>query len=181
MEFIPTKFKDAWLIKPKVFQDERGFFLETYSKRIFQEKDIKIDFVQDNHSMSVKKGVLRGIHFQKPPHVQTKLVRVTKGSVYDVIVDLRKKSPTFGQWEGFTLSADNFLILFVPKGFGHGFCTLEENTEFLYKVDDFYAPEADSGIIWNDPTLAIDWPVEKPILSDKDSLLLKFSEIQSPF
>lgn len=181
MEFVPTKFEDAWLIKPQVFQDKRGFFLETYSKRVFEEKGIDIDFVQDNHSMSFAKGVLRGIHFQKPPHAQTKLVRVTKGSVYDVIVDIRKNSPTYGQWEGFTLSADNFLILFVPKGFGHGFCTLEENTEFLYKVDEFYAPETDSGIIWNDPTLAINWPIKEPILSDKDKSLLKFSEVQSSF
>lgn len=181
MEFTPTKFKDAWLIKPKVFQDERGFFLEFYSKKVFDEQGLVVDFVQDNHSMSVAKGVLRGIHFQKPPHAQTKLVRVTKGSVYDVIVDLRKDSPTFGQWEGFTLSAENFLMLLAPKGFGHAFCTLENNTEFMYKVDEFYAPESDSGIIWNDPTLKIDWPIKEPILSDKDKILQKFSDLESPF
>ena len=181
MEFAPTKFKGAWLIKPRVFQDERGFFLETYSQRVFGEKGINIDFVQDNHSMSVTKGVLRGIHFQKPPHAQTKLVRVTKGSVYDVIVDLRKNSTTYGQWEGFNLSADNFLMLLIPKGFGHGFCTLEENTEFLYKVDEFYAPESDSGIIWNDPTLAINWPVTDPVLSEKDSNLQTFKNLRTPF
>lgn len=181
MEFIPTKFKDAWLIKPKVFQDNRGFFLESYSKKVFSEHGISADFLQDNHSMSVAKGVLRGIHFQKPPHAQTKLVRVVRGSVYDVIVDLRKDSPTYGQWEGFTLSAENFQILYVPKGFGHAFCTLEDNTEFLYKVDEFYAPESDSGLIWDDSTLAIDWPIEEPILSDKDKLLQKFSDLDSPF
>jgi dTDP-4-dehydrorhamnose 3,5-epimerase len=181
MEFIPTKFKDAWLIQPKVFQDNRGFFLESYSKRIFDEHGISADFVQDNHSMSVNKGVLRGIHFQKPPHAQAKLVRVVKGSVYDVIVDLRKDSETYGQWEGYTLSAENFSTLFVPRGFGHGFCTLEDNTEFLYKTDNFYAPEADAGIIWNDPTLKIDWPIKEPVLSEKDKLLPEFPSFNSPF
>jgi len=181
MEFVPTKFKDVWLIKPKVFQDKRGFFLESFSQKVFQEKGIEIDFVQDNHSLSVNKGVLRGIHFQLPPHAQTKLVRVVSGSVYDVIVDLRRKSSTFGQWEGFNLNADNFLMLLVPKGFGHAFCTLESNTEFLYKVDEFYTPKLDSGIIWNDPTLAIDWPVKIPILSKKDKKLQFFKDFQSPF
>jgi len=181
VEFIPTKFKDAWLIKPKVFQDQRGFFFESYSQKVFKEHGIEADFVQDNHSMSVKKGVLRGIHFQKPPYVQAKLVRAARGSVYDVIVDLRKDSRTYGQWEGYTLSAENFLMLFVPKGFGHSFCTLEENTEFLYKTDNFYAPESDAGIIWNDPELGIDWPIEDPILSDKDKALPKMADSKSLF
>jgi len=181
MEFIATKFEGAWLIKPKVFQDNRGFFFESYSKKVFQEQGIDADFVQDNHSMSVKKGVLRGIHFQRPPHAQTKLVRVVRGSVYDVIVDLRKNSPTYGQWEGYTLIADNFLTLFVPRGFGHGFCTLENKTEFLYKVDEFYSPECDSGIIWDDPTLNIDWPTQRPIISEKDKALLRFTDFSSPF
>jgi len=181
MEFIPTKFESAWLIKPKVFKDNRGFFLESYSKRVFQEHGIDAEFLQDNHSMSTNKGVLRGIHFQKPPHAQAKLVRVVKGSVYDVIVDLRKNSPTYGQWEGYTLTADNFLMLFVPQGFGHAFCTLEDKTEFLYKVDEFYSPECDAGIIWNDSNLNINWPVREPILSEKDGALPKFSEFESPF
>lgn len=181
MEFIPTKFKDAWLVKPKVFQDHRGFFLESYSRKVFAEHGINADFVQDNHSMSVSKGVLRGIHFQLPPNEQAKLVRVVKGLVYDVIVDLRKDSPTFGQWEGYTLSAENFLMLFIPRGFGHGFCTLEDNTEFLYKTDNFYAPESDAGIFWDDPDLAIDWPIKEPILSDKDKALPKLAEFDSPF
>lgn len=181
MEFIPTKLGGAWLIKPQIFQDERGFFLESYSQRVFEEKGLKVNFVQDNHSMSVKKGVLRGIHFQKPPYAQAKLVRVIKGSVYDVIVDLRKDSPTFGQWEGFTLSADNFQILLVPRGFGHAFCTLEDNTEFLYKTDNFYAPEADAGIIWSDPTLKINWPVADLILSEKDKALPYFKDFVTPF
>lgn len=176
MEFIKTKLQGAFLIKPKVFSDQRGFFLESYSSRVFKEHGIEADFVQDNHSLSVAKGVLRGIHFQNPPYEQAKLVRVIKGLVFDVIVDLRKDSPTFGLWEGFELSAQNFLMLFVPRGFGHAFCTLEENTEFCYKVDNFYAPEADSGIIWDDPTLKITWPIENPILSEKDSNLPFFGK-----
>ncbi len=168
MEFQKTTLKDAFLVKSQVFQDERGFFLENYSKQKFQAAGIEVDFVQDNHSLSVKKGVLRGLHFQKGSDAQAKLVRVTKGAVYDVIVDLRKDSPTFGKWEGFTLTAENFLMLFVPRGFAHGFCTLEENSEFQYKCDNFYVPQSEGGVIWNDPTLKIDWPVENPILSEKD-------------
>jgi dTDP-4-dehydrorhamnose 3,5-epimerase len=176
MEFIQTELKDAWLIKPKVFRDERGFFLESYSKKVFQEKGIDCDFIQDNHSLSVAKGVLRGVHFQREPMAQAKLVRVIRGKVFDAIVDLRPDSPTFGRWQGFELSAENFLLLFVPRGFGHGFCTLEENTEFVYKVDNYYSPEHDSGIVWNDPDLKIDWPVENPILSEKDKNLGSFKE-----
>jgi dTDP-4-dehydrorhamnose 3,5-epimerase len=181
MEFTKTSLKDAYLIKPEVFRDVRGFFLETYSKKLFEENGISADFVQDNHSLSAKKGVLRGFHFQLPPNEQAKLVRVTKGGVYDVIVDIRKNSPTFGKWEGFELSADNFQMLFVPRGFAHAFLTLEENTEFVYKVDNFYAPESDSGITWNDPTLNVDWPIKDPILSEKDSKLQKFKDFNSPF
>jgi len=181
MEFIKTTLKDAYLIKPKVFRDERGFFLEFYSKKMFEEQGIRADFVQDNYSLSVKKGVLRGLHFQNPPNEQAKLVRVTKGSVYDVIVDIRKNSETYGKWEGFELSAENFQMLFVPRGFAHAFVTLEDNTEFMYKVDSFYAPESDSGLIWNDSDLAIDWPVKDPVLSEKDSKLQYFKNFNSPF
>ncbi len=183
MEFQKTTLKDAYLIKPKVFQDERGFFLESYSQKEFEQAGIKADFVQDNHSMSVNKGVLRGLHFQLSPHTQAKFVRVVKGSVYDVIVDLRKDSPTFGKWEGFNLSAENFQMLYVPRGFAHAFCTLEDNTEFLYKTDNFYAPQSDSGLIWNDPTLKINWPIENPILSEKDQKAQTFEEFikNNPF
>lgn len=176
MEFIQTELKDAWLIKPKVFRDDRGFFLESYSKKVFQEKGIDCDFIQDNHSLSVAKGVLRGVHFQRGPMAQAKLVRVIRGKVFDAIVDLRPESPTFGHWQGFELSAENFLLLFVPRGFGHGFCTLEENTEFVYKVDNYYSPEHDSGIVWNDPDLKIAWPVENPVLSEKDRNLGSFKD-----
>jgi dTDP-4-dehydrorhamnose 3,5-epimerase len=181
MEFKETIFRDAWLIKPPVYQDNRGFFLEFYSKKKFEDKNIYVNFVQDNHSMSVQKGVLRGLHYQTPPFTQAKLIRVIKGSVYDVIVDIRKKSPTYGKWQGFTMSAENFEMLFVPKGFLHGFITLEDNTEFMYKVDQFYEPSSDAGIIWNDPVLGIEWPVSEPTLSDKDQKLPGFTNFETPF
>jgi len=181
MEFIKTKFEDAWIVKPQVFEDERGFFLESYSKRSFKKAGIVAGFVQDNHSKSTKAGVLRGLHFQNPNETQAKLVRVTQGKVYDVIVDLRKKSKTFGLWEGFELSAQNFLMLFVPRGFAHGFLTLEDNTEFEYKCDNFYVSESEAGIIWNDPDLKIDWPIKKPILSEKDLKASFFKDLESPF
>jgi dTDP-4-dehydrorhamnose 3,5-epimerase len=181
MEFIPAKLKGAYIIIPRVYQDSRGFFLESYNQRIFQEQGIENEFAQDNHSLSVEKGVLRGLHFQRPPHTQAKLVRVTRGAVFDVIIDLRKDSPTFGQWESFKLSAENFKMLFVPRGFAHGFVTLEPGTEFQYKCDNLYAPESDAGIIWNDPDLGIEWPLDAPILSEKDSALPPMKEIDNPF
>ncbi len=181
MEFTETGLKGAYIVKPKVFRDERGFFLEPYSEKVFAENGINARFVQDNHSMSVPKGVLRGIHFQLPPHEQAKLVRVTKGRVFDVIVDLRKDSPTFGKGESFELSADNFEMLFIPRGFGHAFLTLEDNTEFMYKVDNPYAPESESGIIWNDPDLAINWPIKNPILSEKDGKLPTLKNLSAYF
>lgn len=181
MEIIKTKLNDLLLIKPRVFQDNRGFFLESYSQKTFSEAGIATEFFQDNHSMSVVKGVVRGLHFQLSPKTQTKLVRVTRGAVYDVAVDLRKESSTYGKWEGFELTAENFHMLYIPQGFAHGFCTLEENTEFLYKNDNFYAPELEGGILWNDPTLNIPWPVENPVISDKDRELPMFSDFKSPF
>ena len=181
MKFIETSLKGAYLIKPKVFRDERGFFLEFWNEKVFAENGIDAKFVQDNHSLSLKKGVLRGLHFQLSPNAQAKLVRVTRGKVYDVIVDLRKNSETFGKWKGFELSAENFEMVFVPRGFAHGFVTLEDNTEVIYKVDNIYAPDHDSGIIWNDPTLDIDWPIKNPILSEKDSNLQNFKDFNSPF
>ena len=181
MEFVETSLKGAYLIKPKVFRDERGFFVESWNEKVFAENGIDAKFVQDNHSMSANMGVLRGLHFQLPPNAQAKLVRVTRGKVYDVIVDLRKDSQTYGKWESFELSADNFNMLFVPRGFAHAFLTLEDNTEFMYKVDNFYAPESDSGIIWNDPDLNIDWPIKEPTLSEKDGKLQYFKDFESPF
>lgn len=179
--FAPTSLKDAFLVRPKVFQDERGFFTETYNSKRFADHGLTAEFVQDNHSLSRSKGVLRGFHCQLPPYAQTKLVRVARGSVYDVILDLRKDSPTYGQWEGFILSAENFLQLYIPKGFAHAFCTLEEDTEFLYKVDEFYAPDSDGGIVWNDPGLDVNWPVAEPIISSKDEKLPRFQDFKNPF
>ncbi len=181
MEFQKTSLKDVFLIKPEVFGDNRGFFMESYSKKKFEEVGIKNDFIQDNHSKSEKKGVLRGLHFQTAPHTQAKLVRVTKGSVYDVIVDLRKDSETFEKWEGFELSAENFLMLYVPRGFAHGFCTLEDDTEVLYKADDFYDPSSEGGLAWNDPDLKINWPVDAPILSERDKEWPNLKDLNNPF
>jgi len=183
MKFAKTDLKDVFLITPQVFQDERGFFLESYSKKKFQENGIKAEFVQDNHSKSLKKGTLRGLHFQLPPYTQAKLVRVIKGKIFDVVVDLRKNSPTFGKWQGFELSYKNFLILFVPRGFAHGFCTLEDEVEVEYKCDNFYWPQSDSGLIWNDSMLKINWPVDNPILSEKDKRQQSFTDFtrNNPF
>ena len=169
MNIIKTKFEDAILIEPKVFGDHRGFFTEIYNKEMFQQNGIDMDFIQDNHSLSQQPGTLRGMHYQLNDKAQTKLVRVTRGAIYDVIVDIRKGSPTYGEWQGFILSADNKRQLLVPKGFAHGFCTIVENTEVQYKVDELYSPEHDRGIAWNDPTLNIDWPFNNPVLSDKDT------------
>jgi dTDP-4-dehydrorhamnose 3,5-epimerase len=181
MKIEKTTLRGAYLIKPRVFDDERGFFMENYSEKKFKEAGIEARFVQDNHSMSVSKGVLRGLHYQKPPYSQAKLVRVTRGAVYDVIVDLRKDSPTYGKWEGFELSAKNYYMLFVPKGFAHGFCTLEDYTEFQYKCDNFYDPKSEGAIIWNDSDLKIYWPIENPILSEKDKKAQLFKDFNSPF
>ncbi|NTW27523.1 MAG: dTDP-4-dehydrorhamnose 3,5-epimerase [Candidatus Moranbacteria bacterium] len=181
MEFEKTTLEGAYLITLRVFDDERGFFTETYSQKEFKENGIDANFVQDNHSMSVTKGVLRGLHYQLPPHAQAKLVRVTKGAAYDVIVDLRKESPTFGKWEGFELTDNNHRMLFVPRGFAHGFCTLEDYTEFQYKCDNNYAPESEGSIMWNDEDLKIFWPIVDPILSGKDAKAQTFKDFVSPF
>lgn len=182
MQVSQTSIPGLLLITPKVFQDQRGFFFESYNADKLANQGVpRFDFMQDNHARSESPGVLRGLHFQTPPMAQTKLVRVTSGRVYDVVVDLRKGSPTFGKWEGFELSADNFLQLLVPKGFAHGYLTLEPGTEFLYKVDAPYSPDNDAGIIWNDPDLAIPWPEKAPQLSDKDTKLPLMREFDSPF
>jgi dTDP-4-dehydrorhamnose 3,5-epimerase len=181
MEFIQTSLPGVVLIKPDVHADNRGFFLESYTQSKFAAAGISTVFVQDNHSLSVEKGVLRGLHFQTPPYAQCKLIRATRGAIYDVVVDVRVSSPSYGKWLGFELSAANFHMLFVPAGFAHGFCTLIENTEVQYKVDNLYAPANDSGIRWNDPDLKIEWPVKNPILSKKDGGLQFFKSFVSPF
>lgn len=186
MERIDTGLEGLFAIKPKVFRDERGFFLETFRDSFIHEHFGDVRFVQDNHARSERPGVLRGLHFQLPPATQAKLVRVTRGAVYDVAVDLRVGSPTYGKWYGIELSADNFLQLFVPKGFAHGYMTLAPGTEFEYKVDAYYAPDRDAGIAWNDPDLGIDWPLGDSgsaglVLSDKDKTLPRLQDFSSPF
>ncbi|MGG1877262.1 dTDP-4-dehydrorhamnose 3,5-epimerase [Paenibacillus cisolokensis] len=168
MNITPLKLADAYLIEPVVHGDHRGFFMESYNESVLAAHGITYNFVQDNQSLSAEPGVLRGLHYQLNPKAQTKLIRVLTGAIYDVIVDIRKGSPTFGQWVGVILSEYNKRQLLVPKGFAHGFCTLVPNTQVLYKVDEYYSPEHDRGILWNDPALGIDWPVSNPVLSDKD-------------
>ncbi len=166
---IETGIKDLIVIEPTVFGDSRGFFMESYSKKDFSEIGIESEFVQDNHSKS-KKGVLRGLHFQTK-YTQGKLVRVTAGAVLDIAVDLRKDSPTFGKYFLIELTADNKKMFYIPSGFAHGFLTLEDNTEFQYKCTDYYAPEFDSGILWNDSDIGIEWNFEKYGLSENVILL----------
>lgn len=167
MQVIPTAVKDALILEPKVFGDARGFFMESWNRRGFAALGLDVDFVQDNHSRS-QQSVLRGLHYQiKQP--QGKLVRVVSGAVFDVAVDLRKSSPTFGRWAGVVLSAENQRMFWVPPGFAHGFLTLSESADFLYKATDYYAPEHERTLLWNDPALAIDWPLTSaPLLAAKD-------------
>ncbi|MDN5345664.1 MAG: dTDP-4-dehydrorhamnose 3,5-epimerase [Petrotoga sp.] len=176
MEIKEFKLKGVFeiILNPNI--DERGFFMRVYDKKLMQEFGVKNDWVQENHSRSEKKSIIRGLHFQFPPFEETKLIRCIRGSVLDVFVDLRKKSPTFGKWDSIILSEENKKMVLVPRGFAHGFCTLTEISEVLYKVDNYYAPEYEGGIIWNDPDLNIKWPVEQPILSEKDKNNITFKE-----
>lgn len=180
-DFTAAKIDGAMIIEPSVYGDARGFFMETYNKKEFANAGINVDFVQDNHSLS-QKNVLRGLHFQTV-NPQDKLVRVIRGEVYDVAVDIRKDSSTFGQWQGVLLSAENKRQFFIPRGCAHGFAVISDTAEFVYKCSDFYTPEGEGGIIWNDPTLAIDWAkyidIEKVILSDKDKKYPTFKEYKS--
>ncbi len=168
------------LIEPKIFSDERGYFYETYSVQKFKDLGIDADFVQDNQSFS-SKGTLRGLHFQKPPYAQAKLVRVIKGKVIDIAVDIREGSKTYGTFEMVELSEENHLQFFIPIGFAHGFITLEKDTIFCYKCSNYYNKESEGGILWSDPSLHIDWGSEKPRVSDKDLLLPTLENFKSPF
>ncbi len=183
MEIVELAIPDVKIVKPKKFGDHRGFFSETYNKSVLEQAGIDLDFVQDNHSLSAERGTIRGLHFQIPPFAQDKLVRVVKGAIFDVAVDLRRHSPTFGKHISATLSADDWNQILVPIGFAHGFCTLEPDTEVIYKVTNYYSPENDYGILWNDPELAIEWPIniEEAVLSDKDKRQPTFSELEYPF
>jgi dTDP-4-dehydrorhamnose 3,5-epimerase len=176
MKITPTRIPDVLLIEPNVFGDERGFFMETYHAQKYAEHGIAESFVQDNHSRS-SKGVLRGLHYQleKP---QGKLVRVVTGAVFDVAVDIRQGSPTFGEWVGYELSDSNHLQVYIPPGFAHGFCVLSETADFLYKCTDFYAPETEHGIQWNDPAIGIEWPGQDFVISEKDQGNKALSEMQ---
>lgn len=168
MKFMETELKGVYIVEPQVFGDNRGFFMESWSERAFAERGLHYHFVQDNHSSSAVKGTLRGIHFQRGEKAQAKLVRCTRGAVLDVAVDLRPSSPMYKKWVAVELSADNKRQLLIPRGFGHGFLTLTDDVEFLYKADNPYAPEADGGIRWNDPELGVEWGVKTPVLSEKD-------------
>lgn len=179
----PTAIPDVKIITPRRFADERGFFSEVHNRMRFDEAGLSLDFVQDNHSLSVKTGTIRGLHFQSPPFAQDKLVRVVRGRIIDVAVDLRRSSPTYGQHVAVELSAENWRQLLVPIGFAHGFCTLEPNTEVLYKVTGYYSAAHDHGLAFDDPALAIAWPVapEEAILSDKDRKHPRLADLPAYF
>jgi dTDP-4-dehydrorhamnose 3,5-epimerase len=182
MKVLETTLSGVKIIEPKVFGDHRGWFMETYSEALFKDAGIEIKFVQDNQSFSATKGTLRGLHYQLKPKAQTKLVRCTEGAIFDVAVDIRKGSPTFGKWFGIELSAENKKQLLIPKGFAHGFMTITDDVEVQYKVDELYAPECDRGIIWSDPTIGIEWPIEiKPVLSVKDEKAPLLADAENNF
>ena len=182
MEVIETSLEGVLVIKPRVFEDDRGYFFESFSEREFFSKVRPVKFVQDNESRSVR-GVLRGLHFQKPPFAQSKLVRVVQGRVLDVAVDIRRGSPTYGKWISQELSADNHLQLFIPRGFAHGFAVLSETAVFQYKCDNFYAPQAEGAIAWDDPDIGVDWqlPAGSVILSAKDKCHASFKDYEPAF
>lgn len=180
MEIKSTPIQDLYVIQPLVFRDNRGYFFESFNQKKFQEKGVEYKFVQDNESKS-QKGVLRGLHFQKPPFAQGKLVRVISGSVLDVAVDIRSKSPTYGKYFSIILSEENKTMLWIPQGFAHGFVTLEDNTIFSYKCTNFYNKESEGSILWSDSELAINWGIEEPTLSDKDKNAPIFKDLVSPF
>lgn len=182
MEIIKTNIEGVVIIEPRIFKDDRGYFFESFSQREFEEKVCKTTFVQDNESKS-SYGVLRGLHFQKPPFAQSKLVRVIKGAVLDVAVDIRKGSPTFGQYVSVELTGENHRQFFIPRGFAHGFSVLSEEVIFQYKCDNFYSPQSEGAIAWNDPDLNIDWriPAEKVVFSEKDSKHPRLKDWQNVF
>jgi dTDP-4-dehydrorhamnose 3,5-epimerase len=175
MKIIPTRLSEVLLIEPMVFGDRRGYFLETYQRERYAAAGVDADFVQDNISFS-QGTILRGLHFQNPQG-QAKLVQVLEGEIFDVAVDVRRGSPTFGQWASAKLSSAKARQLFIPKGFAHGFCVLSEAALFMYKCSDYYAPNSERGICWNDPDLAIDWPVKAPMLSDRDNTFARLKDL----
>lgn len=181
MKVVSTDIEDLFIIEPQVFGDSRGWFMESWSQKKMEEAGLFYNFVQDNHSFSAIKGTLRGLHFQKGSSSQAKLVRCVKGAVFDVAVDLRKNSKTYKKWVGCILSEENKKQFLIPRGFAHGFLTLTDNVEFVYKADNYYDPQADRNIIWNDEEINIDWGIENPILSEKDKKAPKLSESDVDF
>ena len=181
MNVIKTDVLDVYILEPKVFGDHRGWFMESWSQKKMEDAGLFYNFIQDNHSFSAQKGTLRGLHFQKGEAAQAKLVRCCKGAVMDVAVDMRQGSPTYKKWVGVELSAENHRQLLIPRGFLHGFVTLTDDVEFLYKADNLYSPENDRNVLWNDPEIGVDWNVENPIISDKDSKAPKLCESDIDF
>lgn len=181
MKVITTEIEDLFIIEPQVFGDNRGWFMESWSQKKMEEAGLFYNFVQDNHSFSAVKGTLRGLHFQKGSSSQAKLVRCVRGAVFDVAVDLRKNSKTYKKWVGCILSEENKKQFLIPRGFAHGFLTLTDNVEFVYKADNYYDPQADRNIIWNDEEINIEWGIENPILSEKDKKAPKLSESDVDF
>lgn len=182
MRINETSLARILMIEPDRFGDHRGFFGETYSQRVYAELGINESFVQDNHSLSTEIGTVRGLHFQAPPAAQAKLVRCGRGAIFDVAVDIRKGSATYGKWVGYELSAENGAQLFIPAGFAHGFATLQPNSEIIYKCSAYYAPETEGALRWNDPAIDIDWPLQgAAILSDKDAVAPTLADLDSPF
>lgn len=182
MDITETKLSDVKLLKPRRFGDHRGFFAETYSRRVYAEAGVDDVFVQDNHSLSATVGTVRGLHFQAPPHAQAKLVRCGRGAIFDVAVDIRRGSPTYGHWVAYTLSAANGAQLYIPAGFAHGFATLEPDSEIVYKCSDYYSPETEGSLRWDDPDIGIEWPVTgEAVLSEKDAAAPLLAELESPF
>ena len=180
MNFKKSSIDGLLLIEPRIFSDGRGYFYETYNYEVFQENGIDVNFLQDNESLS-SKGVLRGLHFQNPPYEQGKLIRVGSGSIMDIVVDIRKDSKTYGKYESVILSEENKIMFWVPPGFAHGFLSLEENTKLLYKCTNVYNKQAESGIIWNDSELNIDWNFANPLVSEKDNELNNFNSFVNLF
>jgi dTDP-4-dehydrorhamnose 3,5-epimerase len=176
MKIKETGIRGVFEIELEPHEDHRGFFMRTYDDKIFKGYGLHRDWVQENHSYSKNKGTVRGLHFQFPPHAETKLVRVVSGEVFDVVIDLRKGSATFGKWQSFRLSAANKKMLYIPRGFAHGMCALTGEFTMLYKVDNYYTPESEGTIRWNDPDIGIEWPVKRPVLSEKDAGAPSFKE-----
>ena len=176
MNVIKTELPGVVILEPQVFGDARGWFMESWSKKKMEDIGISVDFVQDNHSFSAEKGTLRGLHYQLNPMAQAKMLRVSRGAIFDVAVDIRRGSPTYAKWVGVELSAENYRQLFIPRGFAHGFITLTDDVEVQYKADNFYSPDCDGNIRWDDPEIGVVWPISPRVLSDKDSSAPLLSE-----